>query len=1040
MARHRLVRIGFSTLAFAISATSRSAEPSLDPKDLPRTPPVEAKDALRTFKIKPGFHLELVAAEPLVRDPIEMCFDENGRLFVVEMIDYSELRDAQPHLGRVRLLEDTDEDGRFDKSTVYADDLPWPTAVFCWAGGIFVAATPDIFHLKDTNGDGKADVRRVVFTGFASDYAPYATNTLNMQAMVNSFRWGLDNRIHGLTGPNGGHVRVAADVSRRWMKSEGKGERGEADQSRLTSAATNSVDLRGRDFAFDPRTLALTAEAGGGQYGLSFDNWGRRFTCNNSDHVRVFMYDARYAARNPFFNLPPALVSIAADGPAAEVFRLSPEEPWRVIRTKWRVAGQVPGPIEGGGRASGYFTSAAGITIYRGNAYPEDFVGDAFICDVGSNLVHRKKLRPHGVALIAERPADEQKSEFLASTDLWFRPVQFANAPDGCLYLADMYREVIEHPWSIPPAIKKLLDLNSGNDRGRIYRIVPDGFRQPKLPRLGKATTAELVATLDHPNGWHRDTAARLLYERQDTRAVEALQRLSVAAKSAEGRLHALYALDGLGALKPAPLLNALGDAHERVREHAVKLSGKFSADERLAGKLLAMAADPSVHVRYQLAFTLGEVKHPDRIKAMAEIAQRDADSPWVQAAVLSSLAEGAGEMFALLGAGGPRTSSSAAATKAGHTAGGDARSPGQQAAQADFLRQLGQLIGAKNDPGEVATVIGFVRKVEEPARAFALVRALGEGLQRARGALPRAELKPIFDRAAELAANARAAEGARVAAIQLLGLTSFAESGQRLLAQLDERQPPAVQLAALAALGRFNDPQVGGALTARWASLTPRLREEALTVLLARADRAAALLRAIADGVIRPSDLSSTQAKFLKNHRDAKVREQAVALLTAPAVAQRPDVVNAFLPALNLAGDAARGKAIFLERCASCHRLGGEGFALGPDLVSVKTGGKEKMLVNILDPNRELLPQFRAYEVETKDDESLLGLIANETAASVTVRQAYGRETVVPRAGIARMRSQGQSLMPEGLEQGLTPQAMADLLEFIATAEADAK
>ncbi len=158
----------------------------------------------------------------------------------------------------------------------------------------------------------------------------------------------------------------------------------------------------------------------------------------------------------------PAAVDIAGDDPAAEVFRISPDEPWRV-------AGTVQGLIEGGGRASGYFTAATGITIYRGNAFSSEFDGDAFVADCGSNLIHRKKVRPDGVGFKAERPADEQKVESLASTDNWFRPVQLANGPDGALYVADMYREVIEHPWSLPESIKKHLDLNSGNDRGRIY-------------------------------------------------------------------------------------------------------------------------------------------------------------------------------------------------------------------------------------------------------------------------------------------------------------------------------------------------------------------------------------------------------------------------------------------------------------------------------------------------------------------------------------------------------------------------------------------
>jgi putative membrane-bound dehydrogenase-like protein len=339
------------------------------------------------------------------------------------MRDYSERRDER--LGRIRLLEDTDGDGRFDKSTVFADDLPWPTAVICYDGGVFVGATPDIFFLKDTNGDGVADVREVVFTGFGNGVA-----RLNVQQLFNSFTWGLDNRIHGANGGNGGSI------------------------TSLKHPETKPLELRGRDFSFDPRSLTMRAESGGGQYGLSFDDRGRKFICSNSSHIRAVMYEDRYAARNPYFPMPPPSLDIAVDGPAAEVYRISPDEPWRVIRTQWRVAGLVPGPIEGGGRPSGYFTGATGITIYRGDAWPEEFRGDAFIADCGSNLVHRKKVYPEGVGLKAERPNEEQKVEFLASRDNWFRPVQMANAPDGNLYIIDMYREVIEHPWSLPQSIK----------------------------------------------------------------------------------------------------------------------------------------------------------------------------------------------------------------------------------------------------------------------------------------------------------------------------------------------------------------------------------------------------------------------------------------------------------------------------------------------------------------------------------------------------------------------------------------------------------
>ena len=462
-------------------------------EELPRIPATSPQQAAANLVLRPGFHAELMVSEPLVVDPVAMAFDENGRLFVVEMRDYSERRDEK--LGRVKLLEDTDEDGRFDKAHVFAEGLPWPTAVTCWDGGVFVAASPDLFYFKDTDGDHRADVHAFVFTGFGN-----LAEKLNVQALPNSLQWGPDQRIHGALGGNPGRVENFA------------------------LHGSPRVELRGRDFSFDPRRMDLRPESGGGQWGMTFDDAGRKFVSANSRHIMQVLFDDRFAAASKTPLSAPA-VDIAVDGPQAEVFRLSPEESWRVIRTKWRVDGTVKGPVEGGGRSSGYFTGACGITIYRGDAWPVEFRGNAFIADCGSNLVHRKILRGEG-QITAERAADEKRSEFLASRDNWFRPVAFANAPDGCLWIADMAREVIEHPWSLPEPLKSKLDLNSGNDRGRIWRIVPDVAKLRPAPKLAASTTAELIAMLEHSNGWHRDTAARLLHERQPAEATPAIEAM----------------------------------------------------------------------------------------------------------------------------------------------------------------------------------------------------------------------------------------------------------------------------------------------------------------------------------------------------------------------------------------------------------------------------------------------------------------------------------------------------------------------------------
>ncbi|MSU60098.1 MAG: c-type cytochrome [Pedosphaera sp.] len=968
-----------------------AAPPELTREDLPRVPPVEKTNVFKTFQIKKGFTMQLAAAEPLVLDPIEACFDENGRMFVVEMRDYSELREVTPHLGRIRLVMDTDGDGKFDAATVYADNLPWPTAVLCYDGGIFVAATPDIIFLKDTDGDGKADIRKVVFTGYGA-----GKEKLNVQALVNCLRWGLDNHIHGQTAGNGGTVK------------------------RPDAPEDAALPLQGRDFNFDPRGFNLRAENGGGQYGMCFDDHGRKFACSNSRHIMTFMYDAKYADRNPFYNLPPALVDIPVDGPAAEVYRTSPEEAWRVTRTKWRVTGVVQGLIEGGGRSSGYFTSATGISIYRGDAWPESFRGDAFVCDVGSNLIHHKKVRPNGVGLIAERAADEQKVEFITSTDLWFRPVELVNAPDGCLYLCDMYREVIEHPWSLPENIKKLIDLNSGNDRGRIYRIAPDGFKPKPPPQLGKATTAQLVATLENKNAWHRETAARLLFQRQDKSAVALLIKIQQMSKSALARLHALYALDGLGAAKDAQVLTAMLDPDPTVREHGVKLSEKLFVHGVPPApvwlRLRLMASDPDLAVRYQLAFTLGEVKGSQKIQPLIEIARRDVEASWSRAAILSSLAEGAGPMFTALSAD---------------------RTFRENKSGQDFLRQLAVLVGAKNERDEINGVLRFLNQLTDAELVFSMTRALGDGLQRAGQPLASIgdSVTNILVLAYAAADNNGLTEAIRLPAVQLLAHLTYGESGKLLLGLLDLKQPQALQLAAITSLAHYTNAPVARDVLQRWNNLTPRVRAEALTMLLARPERAEVLLRSIGSGTIRASALDSTQTKLLMNYRNAAVRQLATRVLAAKPAGTKQQIIDGLSAALRLKGDIAHGKKIYEERCISCHRSSGEGFALGPDFVTVKTTGREKLLTNIVDPNAEVRPEFVSYVVETKDDESLAGLVVNETSTSVTVRQAYGKETVIPRGTIAKVQSSGQSVMPEGLEAGLIAQDLADLLEYISTA-----
>jgi putative heme-binding domain-containing protein len=384
-----------------------------------------------------------------------------------------------------------------------------------------------------------------------------------------------------------------------------------------------------------------------------------------------------------------------------------------------------------------------------------------------------------------------------------------------------------------------------------------------------------------------------------------------------------------------------------------------------------------------------------------------------MRAAVLSSLAQGAGEMFNLL---------------VGEDAGG--------ATSAELLREVASVVGAANQPADLGRVRQVLVSTRDPRLAFSLARGLGDGLRRAGSSFEKAgvDLQSLLDRAAATATNSQAPTTERLEAIALLAYGQGPERQKTLLPLLDAQQSQAVQMAALASLDRLSASGLAAALLDRWPSLSPTVRDNVVDVLLKRSERTGALLGAMEAGAIQRRDLSLLQTVALRQHKDTTLQQRAIKVLGATSEARRDEVVRRFLPALELRGDSQRGKAVFQQRCQSCHRLGNDGFAVGPDLAGARNGGKEKLLINILDPNREVPPNYFGYVVETQDGDSHSGLIVNETASSVTVRQPLGLEVVVSRSQITKMQASKLSLMPEGLEEGLTNQELADLVDFIFT------
>ncbi|MSU34833.1 MAG: c-type cytochrome [Pedosphaera sp.] len=606
-----------------------------------------------------------------------------------------------------------------------------------------------------------------------------------------------------------------------------------------------------------------------------------------------------------------------------------------------------------------------------------------------------------------ERAADEQRSEFLASTDNWFRPVQFGNAPDGCLWVLDMYRETIEHPWSLPANLKKHLDLNSGNDRGRLWRLAPDGFRydRSRIPVPGE--TSGLVSLLEHPNGWHRETAARRLYERRDPAAVPELRRMLSGSKSVLGRLHALYSLEGLEALAVDDLVLAARDVNPEVRRHAVELCGlRFPAPSELPNAITRLRPDLELDldpwVRWSLLLHFGSRLSVDFLARIARVSV-DADVR------LAALAAGSGRTSALW--------DKLVADEFRFTGG------------TDLARELARRRSSEDSVAGTQAVLKSASSWSNDVTAAAAMAGVAEACERSGRPLPM-----LTDASRERALQIAASTGQVGPASDALHFLIAAgdSSGRTLvdgwLSGPDERR----RIQALTVLGNARAAGLPDAVFSRWQPWNRESRRSAVEVMMRRPEWTTALLSHL-EAV--PSDASAIEPaplNQLRSHPQAVIRERARKLLGEPPV-DREAVIRDYLGALRLKGAADRGQVLYRERCATCHRLKGEGQPLGPDLESVASQGREKLLVNLLDPNREVAPNFAAWTAETRGGETVTGLLVRETTTSIALRQAGGQEVVIDRSRLSSFRTDGRSLMPEGLEVGLSPQQVADLLLLLS-------
>ncbi len=933
--------------------------------------PEASRDSIR---VRPGFRVELVAAEPLVRDPIAFDWSPDGRLWVVEMGDYPLGEDGKGSPGgRVVVLEDADGDGQYDKSTVFLDGLGFPNGVMCWRGGVLISCAPDILYAEDADGDGKADRKEVLFTGF---------NEANPQHRVNGFALGLDCWVY------------AAD--------------GEAEHGVKSLKTGQTIPLRGRDLRFRPDEGLIEPESGRSQFGRQRDDWGDWFGNNNSVWGWHIVLDDPDLRRNP--SVPVGL-------------------PWRLLdgdRRLYPISRTLPRFNDF--NQANQATSANSPSPYRDDLFGPAFARSLFVSEPVHNLVHRIALRPDGPTWAGGRAADEAQSEFLASSDHWSRFTQIKTGPDGALWVADMYRAVIEHPEWIPDDWEARIDLRAGHDMGRIYRVVPVGTSPRRAPRLDKLDPAGLAAAMDSPNGWVRDTCQRLLLHAADKAVAPRLRDLVKQGEHPQTRVQAIATLDGLGCLAAEEVGVALKDKHPEVRRFAARKAATLaSASPEVATSLLRLSGDDEPRVRFAVSLALGEWDDPRAGRALASLLRRDGGNAWMRTAVLLSARSHAATILTTLFSEPGDLPPDQAVESLFVQASGGRGSAG--------LRPLLEAATTPKDGAFAAWQFGVAAGLLESAGRSGkpLDAMLGED-----SGLLGGRLDPLRASAREKALDDEAPEDERRQAVRLLAINVSGkladEDRLALKALLSPQVPSGLQSAAVDALGRGADPRIGATLLDGWKSYSPSLRAAVLDAVLGRASWSSELLSSLEDGCIPPAEIGPTHRRRLTEHADESIRERARAVF-AGTDANRRAVVDRYRAEIaGKRGDPQAGAAVFARACAQCHRLKGQGHDVGPDLGALNDRTPESLLIALLDPNRAVEPAFTEYAVAMADGRVLTGLVAAETSSSVTLRRAEQQEDVLPRSEVEALNSLSRSLMPEGLENDLSPQDIADVIAYVAS------
>ena len=938
------------------------------------TQPRSPASSLHMMEVHEGLRVELVAAEPLVMDPVDLAWGPDGRLWVAEMADYPLGIDNKGTPGsRIAFLTDRDGDGTYDQRTLFCDGLETANTVLPWRDGLLVVAPPKIWLLRDTTGDGQADRKEILYEGFGRG---------NEQHRGNGLTWGLDGWIYVANGDNGGTIR--------------------------STRTGKELTLGGFDLRIRPDTGQMEFATGVTQHGRNRDDWGNWVAGNNSNAWQIALEDHNLRL-NPGVEQPPARHSL---------FGVVDLYPSSQVLSHYR-GYQRPPP-----GSPGRLTSACGFTFSRGSLF-SDVVAPSiyFSCPV-HNCVSRREVSWNGVLMQTRRAEKEAQSEFLRSRDSWFRPTSLRTGPDGGLYVADLYRLVIEHPEWIDTGLTREMiadgRLRAGHDRGRIYRILPATGKAPQPPQLAGLSPEQLASALDSPNGWQRDSAHMMLtWLDQPAReaAIPVLRGILRHSSMPEARLQASSALSDLQGLEGKDLSVALADSHPEVRRNGLRI-GNLTSDKLLV-QATNLLKDESPQVQMQAAYALAHTDDKEVGSALGRFLLAHPDHAYLRASGLTAARKHIGAILATV-LHEEHNASSLALVEAIIT-----QLPPEEAGSVvpELIQELIDRLGKSRDNLQSTF-----------SSAAGLMRISSESPQ-----IPtwRTALAPVFMEARRTIKDPRSHLPHRLAALKLISQSGEpATDTSLLLSLLNPKTPSDLQVAIIPVLLREKNPAMIRSLIGRWGEHGPALRRAILDTLMSRTELTSLFLSLVTETMTElKASIDTGRRQLLLNHKNEEVRTRAQALLGGATTPHRQAVIAQYSDALGGEGDRLLGKEIFAGQCASCHRLDGVGRAVGPDLASLTDRSPRAYLTAILDPNQAITQNWMMFIASLRDGTTHAGAVAQETSSAITLVNIGGDRSTIPRNEIRSLASTGRSLMPEGLESSLDLAQMRHLLAYLQVA-----